>query len=42
VKLNQIETVSETLETVAMAQKAGYGAVISHLIWIDTQAACRR
>ena len=30
IKLNQIGTVSETLETVAMAQKAGYGAVISH------------
>ena len=30
VKLNQIGTVSETLETVAMAQKAGYAAVISH------------
>jgi enolase len=30
VKLNQIGTVSETLEAVAMAQKAGYGAVISH------------
>jgi enolase len=30
IKLNQIATVSETLETVAMAQKAGYGAVISH------------
>jgi enolase len=30
VKLNQIGTVSETLETVAMAQKAGYSAVISH------------
>ena len=30
VKLNQIGTVSETLETVAMAQKAGYGTVISH------------
>ena len=30
VKLNQIGTVSETLETVAMAQNAGYGAVISH------------
>ena len=30
VKLNQIGTVSETLETVAMAQKAGYGVVISH------------
>jgi enolase len=30
IKLNQIGTISETLETVAMAQKAGYGAVISH------------
>ena len=30
IKLNQIGTVSETLETVGMAQKAGYGAVISH------------
>lgn len=30
IKLNQIGTVSETLQTVAMAQKAGYGAVISH------------
>jgi enolase len=30
IKLNQIGTVSETLETVAMAQKVGYGAVISH------------
>jgi enolase len=30
IKLNQIGTVSETLETVTMAQKAGYGAVISH------------
>jgi enolase len=30
IKLNQIGTVSETLEAVAMAQKAGYGAVISH------------
>lgn len=30
IKLNQIGTVSETLETVAMAQKADYGAVISH------------
>jgi enolase len=30
IKLNQIGTVSETLETVAMAQKAGYAAVISH------------
>jgi enolase len=30
IKLNQIGTVSETLETVAMAQKANYGVVISH------------
>lgn len=30
IKLNQIGTVTETLETVAMAQKAGYGVVISH------------
>jgi enolase len=30
VKLNQIGTVSETLETVGMAQRAGYGVVISH------------
>jgi len=30
IKLNQIGTVSETLETVAMAQKANYGTVISH------------
>jgi len=30
IKLNQIGTVWETLETVAMAQRAGYGAVISH------------
>lgn len=30
IKLNQIGTVSETLETVAMAQKAKYGVVISH------------
>jgi enolase len=30
IKLNQIGTVSETLETMAMARKAGYGAVISH------------
>ncbi|HUJ42530.1 MAG TPA: phosphopyruvate hydratase [Opitutaceae bacterium] len=30
IKLNQIGTVSETLDTVAMAQKAAYGAVISH------------
>jgi enolase len=30
IKLNQIGTVSETLETVALAQKSGYGTVISH------------
>jgi enolase len=30
IKLNQIGTVSETLETIAMAQKANYGVVISH------------
>jgi len=30
IKLNQIGTVSETLVTVAMAQNAGYGTVISH------------
>lgn len=30
IKLNQIGTVSETLETVAMAQMANYGVVISH------------
>lgn len=30
IKLNQIGTVSETLQTVAMVQKAGYGTVISH------------
>jgi enolase len=30
IKLNQIGTVSETLETVTMAQKANYGVVISH------------
>jgi enolase len=30
IKLNQIGTVSETLETVAMAQKAHYGVLISH------------
>lgn len=30
VKLNQIGTVSETLETIVMAEKAGYGRVISH------------
>jgi enolase len=30
VKLNQIGTVTETLETIALARKAGYAAVISH------------
>jgi enolase len=30
VKLNQIGTVSETLEAVAMAQRAGYATIISH------------
>lgn len=30
VKVNQIGTLSETLDTVAMAHKAGYRAVISH------------
>src|SRR5579885_505005 len=30
VKLNQIGTLSETLETVEMAQRASYGVVISH------------
>jgi enolase len=30
IKLNQIGTVSETLETIKMAQKAGYGVVVSH------------
>ncbi len=30
IKLNQIGTLTETLDTVAMAHKAGYGAVISH------------
>src|SRR5205085_6126908 len=30
VKLNQIGTVTETLDAIAMAQKAGYGAIISH------------
>ncbi len=30
VKLNQIGTVSETLETIRMAREAGYTAVISH------------
>jgi len=30
IKLNQIGTVSETLATAALAQKANYGVVISH------------
>ncbi|MGE5200524.1 MAG: phosphopyruvate hydratase [Acidobacteriota bacterium] len=30
VKVNQIGTLSETLETVEMAQRAGYGAAMSH------------
>jgi enolase len=30
VKVNQIGTLSETLETIAMADKAGYAAVVSH------------
>jgi enolase len=30
VKLNQIGTVSETLDAIAMASKAGYRSVISH------------
>ena len=30
IKLNQIGTVTETLETMEIAQKAGYGCVISH------------
>jgi enolase len=30
VKINQIGTLSETLETVAMAQRAGFGTVMSH------------
>lgn len=30
VKVNQIGTLTETLETVAMAQRAGYGVIISH------------
>ena len=30
IKLNQIGTVSETLETIAMAQRAHYGVVVSH------------
>ncbi len=30
IKLNQVGTLSETLETISMAQKAGYRTVISH------------
>jgi enolase len=30
IKLNQIGTLTETLECIALAQKSGYGAVISH------------
>lgn len=30
IKLNQIGTVSETMEAIRMAQKAGYGVIISH------------
>ncbi len=30
IKLNQIGTVTETLETIEMARRAGYGAIISH------------
>ncbi len=30
IKLNQVGTVSETLATISLAQKNGYGAVISH------------
>lgn len=30
VKVNQIGTLSETLETIALAQKHGYGVIISH------------
>jgi enolase len=30
VKLNQIGTLTETLDVIEMAQKAGYGTVISH------------
>jgi enolase len=30
IKLNQIGTLTETLETIEIAQRAGYGAVISH------------
>src|SRR5207248_908034 len=30
VKLNQIGTVTETLDAIAMARNAGYGTIISH------------
>jgi enolase len=30
IKLNQIGTLSETLDTIAMAHRAGYTAVVSH------------
>ena len=30
IKLNQIGTVTETLETIAVADRAGYSSVISH------------
>jgi enolase len=30
IKLNQIGTLSETLEAIALSQQAGYGAIISH------------
>ena len=30
IKLNQIGTLTETLDTIAMAQKAGFTAVVSH------------
>ena len=30
IKPNQIGTLSETLDTIALAQKSGYGCVISH------------
>jgi enolase len=30
IKLNQVGTLTETLETIRMAQQAGYGAVVSH------------
>ncbi|UCH62250.1 MAG: phosphopyruvate hydratase [Fidelibacterota bacterium] len=30
IKLNQIGTVTETLETISQAQKAGFGAIVSH------------